>query len=526
MDNVMITRCVIYSRVSTDAQERDGTSLDTQERACLELAEANRWTVVRCVRDAASGFTLDREGVEELRSILRRGEAEAVIAYAVDRLSRNQNHIGVLFDEVQQAGARLEFVTERFEDTPVGRFILAARAFIAEVEREKIVERTTRGKAERARSGRIPQATGRGIYGYRYDVESGTRIVDESQARVVRRIFDDFVGLVSCNRITNDLNAEGVPAFGGGFWYPLTVRRILLNETYTGRTIYRRTDVHKVRNVARGKWTRRVVERAAEDWIEIEGATPPIISGETFDRAQARFAAPERVQSRPTRSYSLAGHIRCIVCDAAMTGQALMQGRYEYYRCRRSYGGPKHDRCVSPYVPRALLEDAVRNALTEVLTDPRRVLEELREVMQLSADHDRGQEIEAELTDIQARQRRLLKLILGSDHVDAALEDERRQLIERERQLESERAALVVPAGPRWDLDAIARRLPTALDEIRAQIASDSENFELLLRSVDAKIRASRHEAEISGAIPLTFGDYRRAVLPHHWTNIGMTAPV
>ena len=31
-------RAIVYSRVSTDAQERDGTSLDTQERACLDFA--------------------------------------------------------------------------------------------------------------------------------------------------------------------------------------------------------------------------------------------------------------------------------------------------------------------------------------------------------------------------------------------------------------------------------------------------------------------------------------------------------
>ena len=40
---------ILYSRVSTDAQERDGTSLDTQERASLEFAAANGWTVVDTV---------------------------------------------------------------------------------------------------------------------------------------------------------------------------------------------------------------------------------------------------------------------------------------------------------------------------------------------------------------------------------------------------------------------------------------------------------------------------------------------
>src|SRR6266536_2241944 len=139
------TRAITYARVSTDAQERDGTSLDTQERACLDFACEQGWHVVESVRDAASGFSLDRPGIERVRQFLRAGAADVVIAYAVDRLSRNQNQIGVMFDEVQQAGARLEVVTERFEDTAVGRFILAARAFIAEVEREKIVERTMRG---------------------------------------------------------------------------------------------------------------------------------------------------------------------------------------------------------------------------------------------------------------------------------------------------------------------------------------------------------------------------------------------
>jgi site-specific DNA recombinase len=162
-------RAVVYVRVSTDGQERDGTSLDTQEAACRNFAHRSGWQVIACIRDTSSGFTLDRPGMEQLRRILRQGSVDVVLAHAVDRLSRNQNHIGVLFDEVQLAGARLACVTETFEDSAVGRFILAARAFVAEVEREKIVERTTRGKSERARSGRLPQATGKGIYGYRYD---------------------------------------------------------------------------------------------------------------------------------------------------------------------------------------------------------------------------------------------------------------------------------------------------------------------------------------------------------------------
>jgi len=52
-------RAVVYSRVATDAKERDGTSLDTQERASQEYVGANGWMFVESIRDTASGNSLD-----------------------------------------------------------------------------------------------------------------------------------------------------------------------------------------------------------------------------------------------------------------------------------------------------------------------------------------------------------------------------------------------------------------------------------------------------------------------------------
>jgi hypothetical protein len=44
-------RAIVYARVSTDAQERDGTSLDTQEAACAEFTCRAGWLVVEGIRD-------------------------------------------------------------------------------------------------------------------------------------------------------------------------------------------------------------------------------------------------------------------------------------------------------------------------------------------------------------------------------------------------------------------------------------------------------------------------------------------
>src|SRR5690348_11988591 len=99
----MSARYAIYCRVSTDAQERDGTSLETQEAACRAAVAQAGGLVVNCTRESASGYSLGRSGLTELRQLVRDGKVDVLLCHDVDRLSRQQNHMGVLFDEVQTA---------------------------------------------------------------------------------------------------------------------------------------------------------------------------------------------------------------------------------------------------------------------------------------------------------------------------------------------------------------------------------------------------------------------------------------
>ncbi len=235
-------------------------------------------------------------------------------------------HIAVLLDDIEKVGATLEFVTEDFENSPVGRLILNVRAFAGEVEREKIAERTMRGKVERARSGRLPQGTGKGCYGYVYNRGTGKRSVVESQARVVRRIFEEFLRGVPIVRIANRLNYDDIPSFAGSKWHPATVHRVLRNETYTGRTFYRRTSKIRASNGRAGRSSRTVQRRPPSDWIEVEGASPPIIDSDIFSAAQKALDDPERRrQGRKKYDYGLSGRVKCMRCGKAMVGQTLKQ---------------------------------------------------------------------------------------------------------------------------------------------------------------------------------------------------------
>ena len=179
--------------------------------------------------------------------------------------------------------------TENFERTAIGRFILAARAFVAEVEREKTVERTARGRAERARSGRLPQATSTGFYGYTYIPGTGRRDLNPVQAPIIVRIFEQFVGGESCSRIASELNAGGIRTVTGKQWYPITVERILRNETYTGRTVFGKAGTRMVRRPGRKRRVREVSARPESEHIAIEGASPQIVSSKLFERARARL---------------------------------------------------------------------------------------------------------------------------------------------------------------------------------------------------------------------------------------------
>src|SRR3954447_26676964 len=84
-------KAAIYLRVST-AEQADpglnGGSLESQEARCRALCEARGLEVVAVFTDAgASGGTLDRPALTELREAVAAGKVGRVIVYAVERLS-------------------------------------------------------------------------------------------------------------------------------------------------------------------------------------------------------------------------------------------------------------------------------------------------------------------------------------------------------------------------------------------------------------------------------------------------------
>ncbi|MFC1893582.1 recombinase family protein, partial [Chloroflexota bacterium] len=281
-------RAAIYCRVSTDDQEKEGTSLQTQRDACLAYCKQEGYEVVRQFVETFSGLTLERPKLTELRNLIRTNDLDIIVVYCLDRLSRDPYHGVILTQELEQHHVTLKAVTETVESSEVGRLINYIRGFASKLEAEKIRERTMRGKLAHVKQGKLPIGTGIGIYGYQWDKTTGRRTTIEDEAKIVQKIFTMVLQGFSFNKIAIELNKQGIKSKSGSLWYPLTIRRIANNLTYTGKTYY---------GMSKRVGNNKVIAQPQENWTLLPDITPPIITDEMFLQAQESIKLAK--QSRP-----------------------------------------------------------------------------------------------------------------------------------------------------------------------------------------------------------------------------------
>jgi site-specific DNA recombinase len=139
-------RVCLYARVSTEEQaERYGlTSQVTELRAWA--AQRGDEVVAEFLDEGASGTELHRPALARLREALRLRVMDGVLVHDPDRLARKLAHQLLLTEEIERAGVRLEYLTTPRSDTPESRLLEHIKGVVAEYEREKIKERTRRGR--------------------------------------------------------------------------------------------------------------------------------------------------------------------------------------------------------------------------------------------------------------------------------------------------------------------------------------------------------------------------------------------
>lgn len=368
-------KAAIYCRVSTDNQEREGTSLQTQLEYNRDYCKNKGYEVSHRFSEAFSGLTLDRPELNKLRELIRAESIDLVVCYSLDRISRDPTHGVLLMQELEKHNVTLECVTEDVDNSDLGNLISYIRGYASKLEAEKIKERTTRGKRAAKEAGRIFTGSGIGVYGYDYlkrikGERQASRVINDTEATWVKQIFEWLLNEgLSINAIVYRLRAAGAPTKAGNEWGRSSVHKILRNQAYAGRS----------------------------------NATPAIIDSELFDNAQKQLRANLLKSPRNTKyQYLLRGHIRCKQCGKSYTGDPH-RGK-TYYRClgRRRINPVKP--CHNKIWQADILESAVWNEIVNYLSDRDLILSELEREKQTAA---RISEYETELTQIERQMKSL-----------------------------------------------------------------------------------------------------------------------
>ena len=403
-------RAVAYPRVSGSVQE-DGTSLDTQAAEMVKMASGIGYTIAPedVLPEVGTGINVFRPMLDKIRGMADAREIDALFVYSTDRLSRDPVDLLVLIREFNGKGVEVHFVLDPSDNSPEGELVKFVLGFSAGREHALIRERTMRGKIAVARGGRIPVGSPHGIYGYDYDLVTKMRVVNESEAAVVRRIFRLYVDGWSRFRIGKKLNEEGIPSKKGVYWSSTALRGLLSNTSYIGIDYYGKT---KLVRGPDGKARQVAVPR--EEWIEIRGYTPPLISVQVFERAQERAESTQgRYRGKNARFYLMTGLAACGYCGRPLCGAGGNEKNW-YYRCNR--WRPEQVKGDSPCqqgrIPGAWLEGLVWSHVVAMVRDPGEIIADL-ELNFRTGGGDIGKEIarvRSEVKKAEQEEERLLVL--------------------------------------------------------------------------------------------------------------------
>lgn len=223
----------IYARTSSPNQ-RFNYSIQGQLNRCWKYCEPRGWTARYIfVDEGESGKTVERPKFQLMLKKARAGKFDVIVFWKLDRFCRSLVDLVNVERVLREWGVGLCSVTEYIDTTTsIGRFNFRSIASVAELERELIGERARLGLHALAREHKWPNPHPPLGYGKHSD---GRLMVNEDEAKLVRKIFEMYLREKSMPQVAFDLNNEGVRTKRGNEWNARAVRGILTNEIYVGK---------------------------------------------------------------------------------------------------------------------------------------------------------------------------------------------------------------------------------------------------------------------------------------------------
>ncbi|MGJ6965090.1 recombinase family protein [Streptosporangium sp. G11] len=404
-------RAVILCRIS-DARDEDTTGVDDQEQHGRRWADRHGWKVWKVVvendvsaykrrkiqlPDGTYGLRTVRPGLRDTIAWLSTGEADGLIAYDLDRATRDPRDLEDLIDAVEMRKPRppVASVTGSLQlDNDAG--ITMARVMVA------VANKASRDTSRRVANARLRMATngeyGGGIRPFGFLKDGVT--VEPTEAAEIVKATEALLAGASLRSAVRSLNAAGVWTSRGKEWSTVELRDVLKRARNAGLAVY------KGEVVGKASW-------------------PAIVPEESWRAVVALLDDPGRKTTPGNRARWLgSGLYICGGCGETVICSRSGGDRNPCYRCRPPRGEPRRP---GNHVTRtaAPLDEFVEELVVERLSQPDAVELPLQ---------DRGEDVaplHVEAVTLRARLDELAML-----HADGAIDA--RQLVTGSTRLRSQ----------------------------------------------------------------------------------------
>ncbi len=376
-----------YARVSTDMEDQQSSYAAQCSYYTNYIQSCENWEFVGLYSDEGISATSirNREGFKRMVEDALAGRIDLIITKSVSRFARNTVDSLSTIRKLKENGCECYFEKENiWTFDSKGELLLTIMSSLAQEESRSISENCTWGMRKRFADGKVSVPFGR-FLGYDRG-EDGNLVINEEQAKIVRKIYGLFLQGHSPYSIAKKLTAAEIPTPGGKeVWGARVVKSILANEKYKGDALLQK--VYTVDFLSKKK----KVNTGEVPQYYVEGNHEAIIEPSVFDSVQMLMKAGNTEKNRNSCVKVFSGKIKCGDCGS-WYGSKVWHSNDKYRRvvwqCNHKFDGGK--KCTTPHLDEEAIKKYFIRALNIFCGEREKITAVFEEINQMQSGKIQG----------------------------------------------------------------------------------------------------------------------------------------
>ena len=308
-------RVAAYCRVSSNSADQQNSYAVQLAYYGNKFSDSETETLVEIYADEGISGTRDDKRVEFQRMIndCRKGKIDRIYSKSISRFARNTRDC-------------LKYIRELIDTAKItDEMMITIMGGLAQEESVSISQNMQWSIRKRMQNGTYIASN----QPYGYDKINGRLVINEEEAEIVRRIFNEYLSRFGLNSICRNLNADGIIMGKSGIeWKKKAVRYILTNEKYIGDCLWQKSYTENVFPFKKPK------NRGEADQYYVTDHHEPIISREIFETVQELLKKRgEEFGHTEFRKYPLTMKIQCGNCGKIFRRRSV--NNKIYWVCRQ-----------------------------------------------------------------------------------------------------------------------------------------------------------------------------------------------